>query len=157
MLWMNGICKLIYEGIYETGHGPLTWPISPDFRATMWATSTGSSPQRTQSPPSRTEMFDFLVSDMTLEPSVGGILYLEEQRLGRGIEIKTPTVNILRSQISSHISGNSWEIRGLLIHFQQEFPKQEGQLIQEFNFPFWSWNPVNPIRKSILSLICKSN
>ena len=76
---MNGTCKLICEVIYEAKNVPLTWPISPDFRATMWATSTGSSPQRTQSPPSRTEMCDLLVSDMTLEPSVGGILYLEDQ------------------------------------------------------------------------------
>ncbi len=76
MLWINGTYKLIYEFTYETGNVTLTWPISP---ATMWATSTGSSPQRTQSPPSRTETFDLLVSDMTLEPSVDGILYFEDQ------------------------------------------------------------------------------
>ena len=56
------------------GDVPVTWSMSPAFRDTIWATSIGSSPQRTQSPPSRIDMFDLLVSDMVLEPSVVDIL-----------------------------------------------------------------------------------
>jgi len=43
----------------------------------MCATSTGSAPQRTQSPPSRSVMFDLLVSDIALELSVAGISYVD--------------------------------------------------------------------------------